>query len=115
MTYEQAIAHREQKELEQAQLLCSLENKDACVSECSFLFRSLCSSLTSFGAFSVFWLERGLGSSRCILRLSICVIQRAFTFLRFRESAPLSCLVRRSWKARAKQGERLAVTRDVEY
>lgn len=32
MTYEEAIARREQKELEQAQLLCSLENKDACVS-----------------------------------------------------------------------------------
>jgi len=31
LTYEEAVARREAKELEQAQLLCSLENKDACV------------------------------------------------------------------------------------
>ena len=41
MTYEQASAHREQKELEQARLLCSLENKDACVSTYSFLYLEL--------------------------------------------------------------------------
>ena len=46
MTYEQAIAHREQKELEQAQLLCSLENKDACVSKYSFPLRFEISILT---------------------------------------------------------------------
>ncbi len=31
LTYEEAVARREAKELEQAKLLCSLENKDACV------------------------------------------------------------------------------------
>ena len=31
MTYEEAVKRREERELEQAKLMCSLENKEACV------------------------------------------------------------------------------------
>ena len=31
MTYEEAVKRREANELEQAKLMCSLENKEACV------------------------------------------------------------------------------------
>lgn len=30
MTYEEAVKRREERELEQAKLMCSLENKEAC-------------------------------------------------------------------------------------
>lgn len=31
ISYEEAVRRREQRELEEAKLLCSLENKEACV------------------------------------------------------------------------------------
>lgn len=43
ITYEEAVRRREEREKEQAKLMCSLENKEACLSE--FASLSLCISL----------------------------------------------------------------------
>lgn len=39
ISFEEAVKRREARELEQATLMCSLENKDACVSKSSFLIQ----------------------------------------------------------------------------
>lgn len=53
LSFEEAVKRREQKELEQATLMCSLENKDACVSELSFFFPFLFASFSFFPQCSV--------------------------------------------------------------
>lgn len=54
ISYEEAVRRREERELEEAKMLCSLENKEACLStfrllsvDASVTVTDLCSSLST--------------------------------------------------------------------